>query len=475
MEIPFIGGAYEGRSKNINAQKSINLFPVYEKNEPKTPIAMYGTPGLVQFSAPATTAIVRGIHVLGSYVYAVVGAVVYEIASNGTAVSLGSITTSTGHVNMADNGTQILLVDGTIYGHIITLNTLTNIPEGTDFVSADDCIFFDGYFLATKTDTGRFVISDLYDGLVWAALDFATAESAADNLVGIGNTKQNVWLFGALTTEVYFNSGNADFPFERVPGAIIDTGCNALGSITEITGKIYWLSHKNQVVRSKGYGKEVVSTPSLDYQFSTYTDTTDVNSYTYTLEGRSFYVLTFPTADKTWVLDVENGQWHEWSSLDGTTPEIHRATCGTLNCTLFNNKVLVGDRANGKIYELDLDTYTDNTVAIKRTRRAQVINKERVNVIHNRIELEFEAGVGLNVAADADGYDPQVYLGYSDDGANTFSTGEAMSMGKYQEYTERQIWRRLGKSRNRVYEMVITEPVKVVLINATSELEACKV
>ncbi len=474
MEIPFIGGAYEGKSKSINAQQSINLFPVYEKNEPKTPTTMYNTPGLVEFSNPATAAGVRGIHIMGSYVYAVVGAVVYEIASNGTAVNLGSIETSTGHVGMADNGTQILLVDGTDDGHIITFNTLTDISDN-DFPVATDCVFFDGYFVVTVGVTGRIQISDLYDGLVWDALDFATAESAADYLVGIGNTKQNIWLFGTLTTEVYFNSGNADFPFERVPGAIINTGCNALGSITEVTDKVYWLSHKNQVVCSKGYGKEVVSTVSIDYQISTYETVSDAMGYTYTLEGRSFYVLTFPTADKTWVLDVGANQWHEWSSLDGTTPERHRCACGTLNSTRFNNKVLVGDRATGKIFSLDPDVYTDNGVNIKRVRRTQIINKEKVNVLHREIELEFEAGIGLNVSAETDGYDPQAVLKWSDDGGNTWSAGVSASMGKYEEYGVRTIWRRLGKSRNRIYELSVTEPVKTILIGAYSKLEACKV
>ena len=89
LEIPFLGGAYEGRSKSINAQRSINLFPVIDQQDGKTTIAMYGTPGAVAFSSPATSAVVRGLHIMGSYLYAVVGATVYEIAANGTASLLG--------------------------------------------------------------------------------------------------------------------------------------------------------------------------------------------------------------------------------------------------------------------------------------------------------------------------------------------------------------------------------------------------
>jgi len=141
---------------------------------------------------------------------------------------------------------------------------------------------------------------------------------------------------------------------------------------------------------------------------------------------------------------------------------------------LFNGKQYVGDYANGKIYQLDMNTYTDDGNAITRIRRTQIINKERVNVIHNKIEVDFEHGVGLDVASDVDGYDPQATLKWSDDGGNTWSAGVSVSMGKYGEYETRAIWRRLGKSRNRIYELTIEEPVKVVITGSYADLKACR-
>jgi hypothetical protein len=133
----------------------------------------------------------------------------------------------------------------------------------------------------------------------------------------------------------------------------------------------------------------------------------------------------------------------------------------------------VGDSASGKIYTLSMNTYTDNALNIRRIRRTQTINKEKFNVIHHQVELDFESGVGLDVASTADGYNPQVTLKWSDDGGNTWSDGEAVSLGKYQKYSTRQRWRRLGKSRNRVYEATIETPVKVVLLGSFAELEEC--
>ena len=312
MKLPFLGGSYEGRSKSINAQQSVNLFPVYDEHEGKEVIAMYGTPGLVIFCDTGGT-IVRRLHVMGDYMYAVVGASVFEITAAGVATSLGVITTSTGNVSMADNGTQLLIVDGTANGHIVTAGNLADITD-TDFVASTSCVFFDGYFVVSENDSGRIWISAPYNGMAWDALDFATAEAAPDNLVGIATTRQNIWLFGELSVEVYYNAGDPDFPFQRVPGVVLDIGCASVGSMCEVEGVLYWLTHKNTIARNNGYKYDIISTPAINYQISTYSTVDSATSYTYTLEGRTFYVINFPEEPKTWAFDVKNNQWHEWRS-----------------------------------------------------------------------------------------------------------------------------------------------------------------
>ena len=139
-----------------------------------------------------------------------------------------------------------------------------------------------------------------------------------------------------------------------------------------------------------------------------------------------------------------------------------------------SNYALVGDAATGEIYALDMNTYTDANSPIRRTRRTQIINKNRVNVIHNRVEVEFEAGVGLNKTSTDDGYDPQATLKWSDDDGNTWSAGKTVSIGQFQQYGTRAVWRRLGKSRNRIYELTMEDPVKTVLVGTYAQIKACK-
>ena len=146
----------------------------------------------------------------------------------------------------------------------------------------------------------------------------------------------------------------------------------------------------------------------------------------------------------------------------------HRSISGIDGGVLFAGKTMIGDRSNGKIYYLDMNTYTDNGQPITRVRRTQIINKERVNVIHNRVEIEFEPGVGLE-----GGGGPQAILKWSDDGGHTWSSGRSVNIGGYQQYGTRAIWRRLGKSRNRIYELTIEEPVKIILIGTYANIKAC--
>lgn len=65
-----------------------------------------------------------------------------------------------------------------------------------------------------------------------------------------------------------------------------------------------------------------------------------------------------------------------------------------------------------------------------------------------------------------EGRDPQLMLDWSDDNGRTFSNQLSASMGKIGEYTKRVIFRRLGQSRDRIYRISISDPVKRVIIAA---------
>ena len=64
------------------------------------------------------------------------------------------------------------------------------------------------------------------------------------------------------------------------------------------------------------------------------------------------------------------------------------------------------------------------------------------------------------------GVTPQAMLRWSNDGGSTWSSEHWTSIGKMGRYTNRAIWRRLGWSRDRIFEVVVSDPVKAVIVSA---------
>jgi hypothetical protein len=63
-------------------------------------------------------------------------------------------------------------------------------------------------------------------------------------------------------------------------------------------------------------------------------------------------------------------------------------------------------------------------------------------------------------------------LRWSNDGGSTWSNEHWVSIGKIGHYANRALWRRLGWSRDRIFEVAISDPVKAVIVSA--ELKASK-
>jgi hypothetical protein len=81
----------------------------------------------------------------------------------------------------------------------------------------------------------------------------------------------------------------------------------------------------------------------------------------------------------------------------------------------------------------------------------------------DRLQIQFQPGVGLTTGQ---GSDPQAMLRWSNDGGSTWSNEHWRSIGALGKYRNRAIWRRLGSARDRVFEVVVSDPIKVVIVSA---------
>lgn len=130
-------------------------------------------------------------------------------------------------------------------------------------------------------------------------------------------------------------------------------------------------------------------------------------------------------------------------------------------------KHLVGDRALGKIYQLSMDNLDDAGDAIRRIRRAPHVSNEHKFMVHRSLTIDMETGVGTQTGQGAD---PKGMLRFSDDGGRTWSNEIQGSLGKVGKTLTRVKFNRLGRSRDRIYEWAISDPVKVTLVDAYLDL-----
>jgi hypothetical protein len=175
--------------------------------------------------------------------------------------------------------------------------------------------------------------------------------------------------------------------------------------------------------------------------------------------------MNFPTGDKTLVYDLTTNLWHSRGFLDTGTGTIGRHL-GQVAC-FWNNKNYVGDYADGRIYELDLSTYSDNSTAIHRERITPSISSENKQVTINFIEIEMERGVGLQ---SGQGSAPVLMLQWSKDGGKTWSNEIHGSIGAAGKYRTRIRFNRLGSGRDRVFKLSISDPVKCVIVDGYADV-----
>jgi hypothetical protein len=138
---------------------------------------------------------------------------------------------------------------------------------------------------------------------------------------------------------------------------------------------------------------------------------------------------------------------------------------------VFQGLNLVGDYANGIIYALDLNTYTDNGQPILRLRRTPHVTQDLKRIFYDFLQIQFQPGVGLSTGQ---GQTPQMMLRWSDDGGSTWSSTYAIEIGAMGQYKNRAVKRKMGWARDRVYEVSITDPVKAVMISAELDVSLGK-
>jgi hypothetical protein len=503
MQTPILGQAYVARSVNAADNRMINLYPEAIPNEGQTAGWLQRAPGL-RLLATIGNGPIRGLWDFSpdaTTAFVVSGNELYKIDATYTATLLGTIA-GTGPVSMADNGTQLFVAaNGPSYIYNNTTNVFSQITD-PDFPGAVTVAYLDGYFVFNEPNSQKVWVTSLLDGLSIDPLDFASAEGTPDLLTSLVVNNREVWLLGTNSIEIWYDAGTPDFPLARIQGASNEIGCAAPYSVAKADNSVFWLGSDTRgrgvIYRSNGYTGIRASNHSIEWQIQSYGNISDAVAYTYQQDGHTFYVINFPSADKTWVYDITTQSWHERAGWVNGVFTRHRSNCQMS----FNNEIIVGDFENGNIYAFDLDVNSDNGQIQKWLRSWRALPSGTNNLkrtAQHSLQLNCESGVGLNgidptdnvqwffytssgdqlVTSSGDflmfspptveGANPEVMLRWSDDGGHTYSNEHWATMGRIGNYGFRVFWRRLGmtlKLRDRVYEVSGTDPVKIAIVGA---------
>jgi hypothetical protein len=268
------GGAYQARSVAANSQRCVNLVP--EVNPPETgapfPMTYYPTPGLILLAtAPDATTMRMTYRATNGDLYAVCGPSVYYVTPSWQFTFLGSIAPGNTRVSMKDNGITIALVDGTASGYTIDLTTraFATITD-PDFFGADRVDYLDTFLVLNRPATNQWYITGS-EAITFDPLDIAAKTGGQDPIVAIISMHREIWLLGSLTSEVWFNSGAADFTFQEMPGAFIDHGCIAKYSVAKSDVSIFWLGQDlegfGMVLEGTNYQAKRISNHAIENAF----------------------------------------------------------------------------------------------------------------------------------------------------------------------------------------------------------------
>lgn len=386
------------------------------------------------------------------------------ITDDGTPVSISS---------SGDAGGQLLIVGGgAAFCYDLETNTLAKVVDGATAGG-----YIGTYFVVLDAATSTLKVSELLDGFAWDLTQLYQRQIAGDRWLAMAVTDIEIWLLGSATSEVWQPTGVDETRFAPNTNVFIEQGIIATASLSRLSGTLVWVGQNRDgagiVWRTDGYAVRQISMRGIERALERYDTLADAVAWTYEQEGHTFYVLTFPSDDATWAYDILTGEWHKrgfWNpnimAFEAYRPQCHAFAFGGVGFGVH----LVGDRESGVIASLSTDVATDidGTSLIRRVRQSPHVSDDQATLFTHSFQIDVEVGLGL---ASGQGRDPTLMLQVSDDGGKTWGSERWRSAGAQGAYTTRVIWNRCGASRDRVYRLVVTDPVPWRIASASFDLE----
>ena len=371
--------------------------------------------------------------------------------ATGTVNVTGGVVTS---INITNGGSgyttsdtlTVTISDSTGNGATATAS-LTGFPSGPLVAGV---AYLDTYTVIASPN-GQIYTSDPNNPRSWNALNYITAESEPDALVGIAKHLNYIVTFGQWSIDWFYDAGTyPGSPLASSPTYKIELGCANGTSIVAFENIVVWVGTSRDagpsVYAISGVSPTKISTPYIDRILQNST-LADIRAYSFRINGHTFYVLTLADLNVTIVYDVNEKVWTQWtmwaigdegSGVPGIYAEqyFRPSFFAQINDTYY-----VLDDDNGTLYTMSDHVYNDAGAPIYYRTVTDIIDGGTTKrKFFQRIEI-----VGDKVPATMN-------IRHSDNDYQSYSPYRAVNLDK----TRPQLYQS-GAARRRSWEFLCTD------------------
>ena len=324
---------------------------------------------------------------------------------------------------------------------------LNGFPAGP---YATGAVYLDTYTVLGGTN-GEIYTSAPNNPTVWNALNYITAESEPDGLVGIVKHLNYVIAFSQWSTDFYYDTGSyPGSPLAPATPYHIELGCTNGDSICSFEQTTIWIGTAKEqgpsVYSVMGVSPSKISTPFIDRILNNST-LADVMAYPLRINGHTFYILTLADLNQTLVYDVNEKVWYQWTMYaigdsDSGVPGIYAEQ-------YFRPSYFAGvgetyfllDDDNGSLYTMSDTYYNDDGAPIYYRSITPILDSGTTKrKFYHRIEI-----VGDKIPAT-------LMVRHTGDDYKTWSNYRQVNLnnGRPQIY-------QVGADRRRAWEFLVTD------------------
>ena len=452
IPLQIAGPWYKSRSGQLASMETVNYYVERNKGA-KDEFSLMPFPGLKNISSVVGAG--RGMHQMIEVGYRVAGATLYSFDSAGVHTAIGSIPGS-GRCIFDDDGVNLFIVtEKQVYKYDSSAGNVANVTSA-NIGSPNSVTYLNDKFIYDRGQGNDYAVSNVGAGETVNSNNIAGAISDPDDLIRVYSFREESYMYGSRTVEKHYDKGVGNPPITVIIGQTKPVGLGAVYSLSNNDRTMYFLGDDNRVYVYNGSEPEVISSIALSNEIESYNTVDDAIGWCFTFQGQNFYALTFPSEQKTWVVNESFGN-EGWFQLRGGVGS--GAYPATGHVYVYGKHWL--EDGLGNLYNWDFSDYQNNGQTIERVRvlapiSGSLFDKPGQRIQMSRLELILEKGVGL---ISGQGEDPKIMVEPSHDGGKTFNEGSWVRIGRMGEFTIKAEWWNLKSFYDLVLRVRITDPV----------------